>query len=369
VRRNRNTARLLSLGLLTTWLAVSQGCGPRLPAAYVEQSTKAREAYAAGDYEKAASHWQTAATTAPNAKYRDESLYRHAVSLGRAGRIDQAQRAMDRLARGAPGQRQARATFDRAYLLLRAGKEAQGLAALRAALLKHPNSGLALRATARLLEHARQSGGRAAERAELDDLLARLEGTEIHQLLAISDARWSDQGGDSNRALAAYRRVIDATPYPRGRYWDEAILRAAELHVELGQHEAAIGLLRWMLGHREQPDFVGSYDRHYARAHFKLAEIQRDVARDLEGARKEFLSVVSEYSHSLLRDDALWHAARCALLLGRLDVACDDARRLLESFPESRYAACAPQLCPELTAPGECHAYLLRAPSLEPAGH
>lgn len=333
-------------------------CGPHLPADYVEHSSDARDAYARGDYRGAARHWDAAHAAAPNKRYRDEALYRRAVSLQRAGRDNEARAIFERLA-GAQGARQARAAFDAARALIAAGDEEQGYVQLRQALLAHPNSGPAVRAARDLLDRAAELEGDAERLRLTRELESRLRETELHQLLAYTEAQTLRRMGQRHEALDAYRRVIGAYPYPLGRYWDESIIASAELLRDDGRAQHAVQLLRWQLQHRESADFVGSYERHYAKAHFLLATITRDQLGNLASARDEFRTLERRYERSLLRDDALWQAVLCSLELGQPDQACVDAHRLLDEHPQSRYAPCVHHVCRELAASGECHDYVL----------
>lgn len=356
---SRCVARLAALAL-----SLAFGCGPYLPADYVQHSTEAREAYGRGEYEAAARHWRAAHAAASSKRYRDEARYREAVSLQRAGRHAEA-RAIFEAMSGVKGERQARAAFDAAHALLDSGDVQRGKEQLRAALLTHPNSGPAVRAAGELLDWAREAGGDAQELALARELAAQLRGTEVHQLLMYSQAESLRRMGEARAALQTYRSLIDAYPYPLGRYWDESILASARLAVELNQPQHAVKLLRWQLDHREQAEFVGSYDRHYAKAHFLLATITRDELHDLVAAREEFRAVAERYDESLLQDDALWQAMSCSVQLRQQAEACDDARRLLQQHPESRYAPCVDRVCPKLRAAGECHPYLLGDHSVE----
>ncbi len=343
------------------WLACAWGlsCGPALPAAYSQHSDAARQATLEGRHADAARHWHAAAEAAPDAKNRDEAWYREASSLQRAGNHARARDVLKRLATAAKGERKIRSTFDAAYAQLEQGDETAGLDALERAIIAYPDSGLASGGVTRLLSRVSEKRGPSAEKRVLDRLWQRLREREVGQLLGYRRARWADAHGSPQQALPLYLETMRAHPYPLGRYWDEAALRAADLQVQLGNAQAALTLLKNMLSHRETSDFVGSYERHYSKARYRMAEIFRDELDDCRGAREHFLAVVDDFRTSLLRDDALWNAARCAERLGNLDQACADLERLVGDWPESRYAACANGICPTLPARGRCHPYLM----------
>lgn len=353
----RAPGRRLTRGALLLLLAF--GCAPNLPPAYVTHQRAAERAYEQGDYTQAAREWRAAASVAPSGKHRDEAVYRSGASFARAGQSEQARAAWTELTRSPVGTRRARAHFDIAHSSIDEGDTERGFALLKAALLQFPDSGMSLRAARRLLDHAGERGS-AAELALLNELAAKTRGREIAEYLLRRRAHWLDHESRPDAALAAYRRLIAEYPYPQGRYWDESVLRAAELHAALGQAEAAVSLLRWMLDHRERSSLVGSYERRYSEAHFLLASLLNDSLNDPAGARREFRVIAQRYPTSLRRDDALWHAGLCSLRLQQPVEACADAAELRRQFPDSRYTPCTQHLCPELPAADRrCHDYLL----------
>lgn len=339
--------------------AWSVACAPTLPAQYVEQSDAARRATSAGQHDQAATHWAAAAEAADAKHHRDEALYRQASSLQRAGNTEAARRVLEQLSGAPAGDRQARAAFDLAYLKLKQGDTSAGLSALRRAILEHPDSGLARGGVTRLLREVATRQGHAAEKRVIDELWQRLEQREVGQLLGYRRAQWTDEHASPREALPLYLQLMRAHPYPMGVYWDEACLRAADIHIELGNPKAALDLLAAMLSRREGAQLVGSYERHYSRARMRMAEITRDQLGDCAAARQHFLRVASDFETSRLRDDALWQAARCAKALGDQALACADLQRLIDDFAESRYVACAHAVCPSLGQRGSCHQYLL----------
>ncbi len=363
--------RFLLLLLVATHLCLA-GCAPSLPAAYVEHSEAARRAYAQGKYREAAAHWRAAEGAAPSQRYKDEALYRQAASLERAGESLAAQKLLGRLADAGPGERQARARFDAAYLTLDRGDTEAGMKQLKEAILEYPDSGPAIRALRTLLDHARQSAGNAGEGALIGQLLPKLARTSLHQRLLYARAQLLERSQPADAAVRAYGELIEAYPYPHGLFWDESIIARAKLLVQLGRPAEAVHSLRKMLAHREQSDFLGSYERHYADAHYLLATITRDSLGDLAAARTEFRTIAKRYTTSVLRDDALWQAMACSQRLGASAEVCADAERLVDTFPDSRFSACAHHVCNKLTAQKPCRQYVLeawRAATTDPSAH
>lgn len=321
-------------------------CTPSLPPAYSAEIQNADRSYRAGQYEAAAEHWEQARQLAPGARERDECTYRRATSLERAGKIDEARAVLLTLQQGEPGERQARAAFDRARLLIDAGDEQRGYAELDAAIRKFPNSGLAPKAVRDIRQDDEAKLGGEAALQHLAKLASAVGGSDLAEVLAYEQALLIDSTRGAGAALGPYRALITRYPYPTGLYWDESILRVAAIERELGQPKRAIEWLKWMISHREESNFMGSYERHYSKARFLMAEIWRDDLNDWQRAREEFRALVQDYPTSLLRDDALFEAARLSNAHGDATEACSDVAKLEREFPDSRHAHEAEALCP-----------------------
>jgi hypothetical protein len=101
----------------------------------------------------------------------------------------------------------------------------------------------------------------------------------------------------------------------------------------------------------------------------RIATLYRDALRDHAQARKEFRTLYTDFTTSILRDDALWQEALLAKEDREQDAVCDAVTTLVRKLPDSRYAPCAQSLCPSappLDKPRPCHAYVQRA--LAPGG-
>jgi TolA-binding protein len=335
------------------------GCGVHLPARFVTEQTEAERAYSQGDYRSAAVRWHRAAEVAPSPREREEALYREAASLERAGDRAAAEAAYGKLEQG-NGERAERAAYSRAESVIARGDSATGYALLRQALLRFPGSGLARNAARRLLEAAREARGQVAALAELDALLAELRGTELEESLSFLRAQWLEAAGNSDQARAAYLALAERFPYPKGAFWDDALLAAARIDTARGEDRAALGHLERLLRERETAHFSGSYERSsYAEARFRIAEIYRDKLSDPARARAEFRRVWSDHPTSRLRDDALFQEALIALRSGDRPGACNAAGLLVSKEPSSRFSQCASALCPKLSSvAGRCRSYL-----------
>jgi tetratricopeptide (TPR) repeat protein len=346
------------------------GCATSKPSEYARLDAAAARAYSAGRYDEAARRWEEAARTAKLPRNKSAAHYLEASSLVRGGRREEAVLVYDRaVAEDPKGPRAARAAHDRALTLVALGRTAEGFEALEATIRAYPESGVAPAALRRYLSHLGASD-EAAVRRYLDRVAPSLEATELGQHAHYAYAESLERDGQLGAARSRYVLVAQKYPYPRGALWDDALFHAAELDAKLGDPRAAIARLEEMLGHRETAYMSGSYERgRYAEARFKIAELYRDVLDDPTSARKNFEKLFSDHGTSRLRDDAAWNAALLALRSGDRAGACKDLRALVTTIPDSRYAPCAPRLCPEVGvgAPKrDCPDYIARSISERP---
>ena len=345
------------------WLlaAALYACAPTLPAGYVRARDSAERAYASGQFSQAGARWLEAAQSADRARDRSEARYRAATSYQRAGDIERARELYTLLSNG-KSERAARATFALADLRLSSGDLAGGKLALEAAIRRYPSSGVAGLALRRYFALLEAEGGQRAVLDYIQAALPTLGSGDLGEQLLYERARRLEVQGKIPEARDAYLTLADRFPYPYGAYWDDALFRAADLEVKLGDGSRAIALLQRMLRARETSHLSGSYERpRFAEAAYRLAELYRDQKRDPGAARRAFHAVFVDYPTSTLRDDALWHEA---LLFDRSESerTCAPLTLLVQQMPESRYAACAHELCPSiaLDSKRECAGYIQR---------
>jgi tetratricopeptide (TPR) repeat protein len=232
--------------------------------------------------------------------------------------------------------------------LIDLGERQRGYEALEAMLRAHPESGVAPAALREYLDNvnASETGG---DRRYLDRVIPTLESTELGQYAHYAYAESLERDGRLDAALARYLLVARKYPYPQGALWDDALFRAADLEAKAGQASAAIAHLEEMLGRRETAYMSGSYERgRYAQARYRIAELYRDAMRDRANARRHFELLFTDHKTSRLRDDAAWSAAVLAVQSGDRAGACRDLEALVREIPDSRFAPCAPMLCPTL---------------------
>lgn len=312
--------------------------------------------------ERAARAYVAAARLAETARDRDEALYRAADAYRRARRYDDATRLLDALA-GKPGERRARASFDRARVERERGgpsAERLSLAALRA----HPDSGLAPHALREHLRSVELRAGLEGALAEATRLLPAFATTELDETLRYERARLLERRGDCASARRAYLESAERHPYPRGALWDDALYAAAKCAERLGDPRDAVATLERLLAEREEARGLGSYERaRYAEARFHLGELHRDALADPARARREFRRVFDDHPTSRLRDDALFQEALVAHTQRDRAGTCAALGLLVQELPASRFASCAAELCPELGGKQDrpCPGYVLES--------
>jgi tetratricopeptide (TPR) repeat protein len=353
------TARLLCLFAL--------GCGSPPPAAYVQETQQAQAARVKGQHAVAAQHYERAAELAAKPRDAEEARYRAADSYARAGDTVRAEALYQKLAAQGPNaERRARADFALAELLNKTGRQPEGQQRLTLAIRRHPNSGLAREALTKHLDYLRRQGGTDAVLSYLTTESRALGASELGETLAYRRARELDLAERRAEARDAYLACAASYPYPSGAFWDDALFRAAEKDLALGEPQRAIEHLERMLAEQEDAIITGSYQRgRYAEAQKKIGEVYRDVLHDPVRARRELRKVWANHRTSRLVDDALFEEALLARSAGDDPGTCAPLSIIVRQLPDSRYAACAHLLCASLPATAvACHDYIKRAAGL-----
>ncbi len=145
-------------------------------------------------------------------------------------------------------------------------------------------------------------------------------------------------------AILTYEALAIAHPLPKGRYTDEALLRAARLRREHADPEGALATLTVLTAQDESAAIVGSYNRPaYVQALLLSGIILRDDLGQPERARTPLADLVKRYPHSRLVDEALWAMA----LTHQKDSAgtCANLTQLKKQSPHSKYNRCSGLLC------------------------
>ncbi|MFT3771300.1 MAG: tetratricopeptide repeat protein [Minicystis sp.] len=344
-------------------LLFAGACAPDRGEAYVTSFAAAERAFHAGRWMEAARAWSDAAAKAKRVKDRDEARFLEARCYERAEQWAEARATYRKLVADSPdGPRTARAVFDLADLEIQHGDAARGWTMLDEAARKFPAHGLARPAIRRMLQHAEDDGGPAAALRWLDAHDAAFRGTEQDEVLSYERARALERAGKKQEAHDAFLASARRHPYPFGGLTDDAFWRAAEIDEDAGKYEEAIAHLRELLASREPSGAWSSYERpRFSEAQLRIALIYRNRLKDRAAARREYEKLYALHPTTIKRDDAVWGEAVLAREDGDRDTVCKLAKRLLDEFPESRYARCAHDLCPSVP-PGKraCSDYILR---------
>ena len=355
-------ARRFASALLVAWLPA---CASSQPAALKSIRAGAERHYTHGRYSQAATAWEQAAAGSAGSE-RAEATYRAGAAHQRAGHLVAASRSYRLVLTQFPESARApRAAYDLALIQLAQGERQRGYAQLRQVIVQYQTSAMAGRAFERLLRIIRKNEGTAAALGFLDSVLTQVHEPKLTEKLRYFRAQLLHERGDSQRALAEYLRIADDFAYPRGAYWDDCLWHAADLYRRRAAPQRAIALLKRMLKQSEPAHFQGSYARaRYAQAEFRIAEIYRDDLRRPADAQRHFRKVFTNHPTSLLRDDALWQEALLARAHGQKRNACAALAELVDTLPESRFAPCAPLICPALSGASSgasCRNYIRRS--------
>jgi tetratricopeptide (TPR) repeat protein len=336
-------------------------CAASAGDAFLRVKGQGDRAYSSGRYDEAASAYEDAARNAKRPRDRAEALYLEASAFVRARRVDRAREVFARLVAELPkSERAERARFDLADLEIDAGNVDRGYDLLYEAMMKHPGNGLAHRALERWIARLDERGGDVLGR--LREIEPRLRETELDETVRYQIARRLEAASDLQGARDAYVACAERHPYPHGNLFDDALFHASLLDEKLGKVEEAILDLRRMLLVREPSTFAGSYERpRFSPAQFRIAVLYRDKLHDHASARREFHRLYATHPTSILRDDAVWEEAKLAKADGDERSACALTATLVQDFKDSRYVACAREICATAAASAaKCHPYLLR---------
>jgi tetratricopeptide (TPR) repeat protein len=233
---------------------------------------------------------------------------------------------------------------------------------LEAAARRYPEHGLARPAIHRMIRHAEDEGGPAAALRWLEAHREVFRGTGEEEVISYETGLALDRAGKKQEAHDVFLASARKHPYPFGGLTDDAYWRAAVIDEEAGRYDEAIAHLRELLSSREPSGAWVSYERpRYSEAQLRIALIYRDRLHDDAAARREFEKLYALHTTTIKRDDAVWGEALLARKDGDPRTVCKLARRLVDEFPESRYVACAHDLCAEVPAlKRACADYILR---------
>jgi len=333
---------------------VALGCGTVGGKTFVRAFAAGERAYTAGRFAEAAQEYDKAAAVAERPRDKEEALYAGGEARFRAGDEKGALARFDELAASKPpGERSIRAAYRAARIRIARGDEKRGYADLAAILKQAPEHGIASRALKAIVLHVEETDGKPAAIAWEEKLYPGVADTRLGEELMYDIALRKEASGDAAGALKGFLACADRYPYPSGALWDDALWHASVIHEKQGDGKAAIAVLAKMLAVREHSYAGGSYDRpRMPMAQLRIGELERDVLKDRAAARKSFHRVYSNFPATILRAKALFQEAMLAKEDGDSD-ACSLATRILDEFPDSRFARRADEPCPQVAARAE----------------
>ena len=347
-------------------LLATGACAPNRGTLFEKSLAEARRAHHSGRFDQAAERFDDAARSARLSRDRAYARYESALARARAGDVARASRELRALANERPASAYApQADYKAADLASRSDPEV-GLAELEGVLVRWPDDAVAKVALARLLRHDDQ-GGPEHGLARLEALEPKVAGRAVEEDVAYARARRLADLDRLEPARAAFLRVAERWPYPKGGYFDDALFRASEVEEKLGRPLEAIALLERLLSFRESSTLIGSYERPmYVPALLRIAKVYEETLDDRARARAALHRLYLDFRTSDKRDDALWREADLWKKDNDEATACNRLASLANDFPDSRYVPCAVDRCPSVKrparsrAPATCHAYLTR---------
>ncbi len=317
-------------------------CAPTIPQAWRDAMASGDRALHAGRAQEAAARYDEAAREASRPRDRDEAAYRAAMALARSDR-DGALARLDAVAVRSPDfERGARAAYEAAMMRRGASDEAErsrGLSALEALVRERPETGPARLAVDRVLDaRDAEDASLASSIAWVDAALAdpRVEGAATRETLCAERALRLARAGRRGEAVAAWRALFRAVPYPQNSRWDDGHIALATLLREGGDARAAVEVIDEMLAARDPGCTGGSCDApEFQEGAMLRAVILRDDLREMERAAEAFHRTYEMFPESRVRDDALREEARVRDRMSD-GSACVVWERLANEFPCTR---------------------------------
>ena len=334
-------ASLAALALVVA-LGGASGCTPTLSAprgdAHLRALAQAGRAYRAGRMDEAARAYGVAARHAERRVDRDESRYRRAVALERAGHVAEAISTLDAVAAALPkSRRTARALYDASRLRIARGERASGLAGMRRVVREHPGTGLASPALRVILEDFASRHDRAAALAFVRALHREVGESELGDDLRVAEARLLLESGDRAAARAALERALEEQPYPHMQRWDDILWQLADLDEEDHDPHAAVRHLERMLSVHEHTGPPGTYTLpRMPDAALRIARLTRDALHDAPAAERAYERVIEDFPHARVRDDAMLELASLLFARDARDAACERLAVLLAEYEVGR---------------------------------
>jgi tetratricopeptide (TPR) repeat protein len=317
-------------------LVLLAGCPPTLSKprgeGYEEKLAEATRHQSAGRLEAAADAYADASRLAERRVDQDEARYRQARAMMRDERYEEAVALLDRIGdRKPPSRRTGRAVFDAArvrYERLERYEEAK--VGFERVIREFPDQGLGGRAIYFRVEDYRRKDDLAGAIAYLGALYGETRETTLGD-----DVLWVKAGLHREREEAdaekrTLERLMNHHPYPFGHYWDEAIMRLAEIHLERGEPKRAIEVLEKLVIEVETTTIIGSYVRStMPKAYLWIGTIYRDELNETSKADRVFRRFPRIFPRSILNDDVLFERGVMWIDAGEVRKGCAILKELM----------------------------------------
>ncbi len=315
------------------------GSAPPPSAEYLEAYDRAARLEREGHPAKAAAVYGEAAERADRPRTRWQAAYRQARELEKAGERTEALRMYLAIATEDPGGEMApRCVYYAARMAHEDGDDETALARLVQVIETYPDDGLAPQAVRRLAQWLEARGEEPRAVSLLTELEQRLRGTDVGDNILYRLALLAEARGEGEVALGLLERQVDLYPFPRSTLYDDALWRAGNLALEMGQPERALGYLEALVARRERSLAIPAsyYTEWTDDSQLLIGRIRLERLGDPSGAARAF-ETLATFPDSRLADDGLWWASRVYLGQGDRRRSCDALRRLIEGFPFSSH--------------------------------
>ncbi len=329
--------RAITLLVAELLIACSSG-----PTAFDQRLRDAESARREGGADEAREVFRDAERIANNDEERAEALYRNARAHIRGRDFERGLKLLTRVCEVYPNTgRAARAWLDRGRILQETGNSRAAEQAFLTVIERYPESGIAT-SSAREYVEARAGGGETRcasythlRRVNQSPLLD--EALRYFQALCLQET-------DPKGAASLYEGIADLYPLPKGRYADEALLRAAIIQRRLGNAQLALSHLGQLIKQDKSAAIVGSYTRpSYLSAYLLSARIIRDDFRRYDESAALLERMIRKHQESRSIDEALFELSLVEKRRG--SDGCEPMERLQEIRPDSKYLRCKPILC------------------------
>lgn len=175
-------------------------------------------------------------------------------------------------------------------------------------------------------------------RRDFDEMYEEVRDTPVAEDILYTVGNILNRDAENpDAALEYYQRLLEN--HPAGDLVDDTEWEAAQIHLRRQHWDAAIPLLRSLAEKVQASAWVGTYNSpHASKARYRLGFIHLTHLDDYRKGIEHFRTYLDDFPDNRRADDAAWHIAQAYRLLGDSENHRRALRRLVEDYPESRYA-------------------------------